>query len=163
MTRPRQVAVIGAGRCDERSEPWGRAEEVGRGLAKAGIVVICGGAGGVMEAVARGASDTGGTVIGILPGEDPEQANPYLSHVVASGVGHARNLAVVASGDAVIAIGGEWGTLTEIAFARRLGRPVAALDSWAVQGQGELADAPGVVKVQTAAEAVASALGALRG
>ena len=83
-----------------------------------------------MEAAARGASAAGGTVIGIVPGSSPEQANRHCTHVVATGVGHARNLAVVSSGDAVIAIGGEWGTLSEIAFARELGRPVVALSSW---------------------------------
>ena len=85
-----------------------------------------------MEGVARGASAAGGTVIGIVPRSSPEQANAYCTHVVATGIGHARNLAVVSSGDAVIAIGGEWGTLSEIAFARELGRRVVALSSWTV-------------------------------
>ena len=160
MGRARQIAVIGAGRCEQGSEPWASAEEVGRRLAEAGAVVICGGAGGVMEAVAAGARERGGTVIGISPGESPDHANAHCTHVVATGVGHARNLAVVASGEAVIAIGGEWGTLTEIAFARRLGRTVAALGTWMVEGRGSMAEAPGIVEVATPAEAVETALAA---
>ena len=160
MTRPRQVAVIGAGGCEEGSETWGFAHEVGRLLAEADVVVVCGGHGGVMEAAAAGAREAGGTVIGIIPGISADEANPHCTHVVATGIGHARNLAVVASGEAVIAIGGEWGTLAEIAFARRLGRTVAALETWALEGKGEMANAPGVIAVKTAAEAVTTALDA---
>ena len=158
MTRPRQVAVIGTGTCGRGSEPWEFAREVGRRLAEADAVVVCGGRTGVMEAAAAGAAEAGGTVIGVLPGESPDEANQHCTYVIATGVGHARNLAVVASGEAVIAIGGEWGTLAEIAFARRLGRTVAALGSWTLEGKGEMADAPGVIAVQTAAEAVTTAL-----
>ncbi|HYU60955.1 MAG TPA: TIGR00725 family protein, partial [Solirubrobacterales bacterium] len=107
--RRMQIAVIGKGTPDEELSPL--AEEVGRRLAEAGAVVVCGGHGGVMEAAARGAGRAGGQVIGILPEADPARANPHVTHVVATGIGHARNLAVVASADAVIAIGGEWGTL----------------------------------------------------
>ena len=160
MSRQRQIAVIGTGTCEEGSEPWEFAREVGRGLAEAGAVVVCGGRTGVMEAAAFGAREAGGTVIGILPGEDPAEANPHCTHVIATGLGHARNLAVVASGEAVIAVGGEWGTLSEIAFARRVGRTVAALESWALEGQGDLAGAPGVTRVRTPAEAVTTALDA---
>jgi uncharacterized protein (TIGR00725 family) len=122
--------------------------------------VICGGRTGVMEAAAAGAREAGGTVIGIVPSESPEDANEHCTHVIATGIGNARNLAVVASGEAVIAVGGAWGTLAEIAFARRLGRTVAALESWRLAGQGDLAAAPGVIAVETAAEAVATALDA---
>ena len=160
MSRQRQIAVIGTGICEEGSEPWDFAHEVGRRLAEAGAVVVCGGRTGVMEAAAAGAREAGGTVIGILPGDDPGEANEHCTFAIATGLGHARNLAVVASGEAVIAVGGEWGTLSEIAFARRLGRTVAALESWALEGQGDLADAPGVVRVTTAAEAVTTALDA---
>jgi hypothetical protein len=160
MSRQCQIAVIGTGSCEEGSEPWEFAVEVGRRLADAGAVVVCGGRTGVMEAAAAGARDAGGTVIGILPGQDLDDANPHCTHVIATGLGHARNLAVVASGDAVIAVGGEWGTLSEIAFARRMGRTVAALESWTLEGQGELTDAPGVIAVKSAAEAVATALDA---
>ena len=113
-----------------------------------------------MEAAARGAAQAGGEVIGIVPGISVEEANPHCTHVVASGVGFARNLAVVASGDAVIAVGGAWGTLSEIGHARAVGRTVVALHSWALDGSEEMAGAPGVVVVETAAEAVAAALDA---
>jgi uncharacterized protein (TIGR00725 family) len=134
------------------------AEEVGRLLAEAGATVVCGGRGGVMEAVARGASSAGGTAIGILPGSDPGEANSHCTYVVATGVGQARNLAVVASGEATIAVGGEWGTLAEVAHARNLGRPVIALRSWEVSGAGEMEGGPGVVAATSAEQAVALAL-----
>jgi uncharacterized protein (TIGR00725 family) len=159
--RPRQVAVIGAGGCEERSEAWKLAEEVGRLLAEAGATVVCGGRTGVMEAAARGAAEAGGTVIGIVPGPSIDEANPHCTHVVATSLGHARNLAVVSSGDAAIAIGGEWGTLSEIAFARRLERPVVALRSWQLIGREAMEGAPGVIPAATAADAVAAALAAL--
>ena len=162
MPRRRQVAVSG-GRVDPPPEVLAAAEEVGRGLAEAGITVVCGGLGGVMEAAARGAAEAGGEVIGILPGDHPGEANPYCTQVVATGIGHARNLAVVASGDAVIAIGGEWGTLSEIAFARRLGRPVVALQTWTVRGIGPMAEAPGIEVVRDPAAAVDAAARATAG
>ena len=110
-----------------------RAQEVGRLLAERGATVVCGGLGGVMAAAARGAKEAGGTTIWILPGEDAQGASPWLDHVVVTGIGHARNLAVVASGDAVIAVGGSWGTLAEIGFAMRLGRPTVIVEpGWTV-------------------------------
>jgi len=118
-----QVAVVGSG-----SEHEQRAEEVGRLLAERGCTVVTGGGGEVMAAAARGAKSAGGTTIGILPGERRREGNEWLDHEVVTGIGHARNLAVVASGDAVIAVGGSWGTLAEIAFATRLGRPVVILE-----------------------------------
>ena len=160
MRGPRQVSVIGSGTCEEGSEAWQLAEEVGGRLADAGAALICGGLGGVMEAASRGAAEAGGTVVGILPGDSLEHANRHCTHVIATGIGHARNLAVVASGEAVIAVGGEWGTLSEIGFARRLGRTVVALRSWRAVGEGEMAKAPGVVAVATPAEAVEAALAA---
>ncbi len=156
MARSRQVAVIGKGTPDEELTPL--AEEVGRRLAEGGAVVVCGGLAGVMEGVARGAASAGGTVIGIVPSSSREQANPHCTHVVATGIGHARNLAVVSSGDAVIAIGGEWGTLSEIAFARDLGRPVVALSSWKVSGGGPMEGGPGIEVAASPAEAVELAL-----
>ncbi|MGH3109952.1 MAG: TIGR00725 family protein [Gaiellaceae bacterium] len=117
-----QVSVIGSGGEWEAS-----AEEVGRLLAERGCTVVTGGLDEVMSAAHRGAKSAGGTTIAILPGEDRGAANEWADHVVVTGIGHARNLAVAASGDAVIAIGGSWGTLAEIAFARRLGRSVVAL------------------------------------
>lgn len=97
-----------------------------------------------MAGAARGAKSSGGTTIGILPGEQREEANEWIDHVVVTGIGHARNLAVAASGQAVIAVGGGWGTLAEIAFARRLGRPVVILHpGWELEGEGiERADSP---------------------
>ncbi|MDP9307086.1 MAG: LOG family protein [Actinomycetota bacterium] len=140
-----QVAVIGSGR-----EHEARAEEVGRLLAERGCTVVTGGLGEVMAAAARGAKKAGGTTIGILPGESRAGANEWIDYVVVTGIGHARNLAVAASGDAVIAIGGSWGTLTEIGFARRLGRRVVALESgWELEG---------VERAATPAEAVEAAL-----
>jgi len=159
--RPRQIAVIGSGSCQEGEEAWDLAEEVGRRLAEAGATVVCGGRTGVMEAVARGAAGAGGTVIGIVPGPAVEEANEHCTHVVATSLGHARNLAVVSSGDAAIAIGGEWGTLSEIAFARRLGRPVVALRSWELDGREAMQGAPGVIPADSAEEAVAAALAAI--
>jgi uncharacterized protein (TIGR00725 family) len=156
--RSRQVAVIGAGGCERSSEPARLAEEVGRRQAEAGATVVCGGRGGVMEAVARGAAGAGGEVIGIVPGSSLDEANPYCTHVVASGIGHGRNLAVVGSGEVVIAIGGEWGTLSEIGFARALGRTVVALRSWELNGRDAMVGAPGVVPAESAKEAVAAAL-----
>jgi uncharacterized protein (TIGR00725 family) len=118
-----QVAVIGSG-----AEHEERAEEVGRLLAERGCTVVTGGLGEVMAAAPRGAKAAGGTTIGILPGESRADANEWIDHVIVTGTGHARNLAVVASGDAVIAVGGSWGTLTEIGFASRLGRSVVILE-----------------------------------
>jgi uncharacterized protein (TIGR00725 family) len=115
-----------------------------------------------MEAAARGASGAGGEVIGILPGDDPAAANPHCTHVIATGIGHARNLVVVASADAVIAIAGEWGTLSEIAFARRLGRSVVTLGSWQVTGAGAMEAAPGIEAAADPEQAVELALAATR-
>src|SRR4051794_24846355 len=125
-----QVAVIGSGR-----EHEARAEEVGRLLAERGCTVVTGGLGEVMAAASRGAKSAGGTTIGILPGESRADANEWIDHTVVTGIGHARNLAVVASGDAGIAVGGSWGTLAEIGFASRLGRRVVILEpGLAVEG-----------------------------
>jgi len=118
-----QVSVIGSG-----VEHEARAEEVGRLLAERGCKVVTGGLGEVMAAALRGAKSAGGTTIGILPGKDRSDANEWVDHAVATGLGHMRNFAVAATGDAVIAVGGSWGTMTEIAFAMRLGRPVVILE-----------------------------------
>ena len=142
-----QVSVIGSGREHEAS-----AEQVGRLLAARGCAVVTGGLGEVMAAAHRGAKAAGGTTIAILPGESRADANPWADHVVVTGMGHARNLAVVASGDAVIAVGGSWGTLAEIGFAMRLGRPLVALGGPAVEG---------VPRVSAPEEAVDAVLAAL--
>jgi uncharacterized protein (TIGR00725 family) len=139
--------VIGSG-----AEHEGRAAEVGRLLGERGCTVVTGGGAEVMAAASRGAKEAGGTTIGILPGERRAEANEWLDHVVVTGIGHARNLAVVASGDAVIAVGGSWGTLAEIAFARRLGRPVVVLEpGWKIEGDG-------IERAETPARAVELAL-----
>ncbi len=129
-----------------------RAEEIGRLIATAGAVLVCGGRDEVMAAAARGAKAAGGTTIGILPGESRVEANPWIDHAVVTGIGHARNLAVAASGDAVIAVGGRWGTLAEIAYARLLGRPAVVLEpGWEVAGEG-------IERAATPAEALELAL-----
>ena len=118
-----QVAVVGSGAEWEAS-----AEEVGRLLAERGCTVVTGGLDEVMAAAHRGAKSAGGTTVAILPGESRRAANPWADHVVVTGIGHARNLAVAASGDAVIAVGGSYGTIAEMALALRLGRRVVALE-----------------------------------
>ena len=155
--RPRYVSVIGASRADGALAA--KAEELGELLAAAGLTVVCGGREGVMEAVARGVKRRGGVSIGILPEADRDRAAPDLSYTISTGIGHARNLSVVASGDVVIAVGGAWGTLSEIGLARSLGRTVVMLDTWNVEPPG--GGAPdGVHRAATPAEAVALALAA---
>lgn len=132
-----QISVIGSGAAHETA-----AEEVGRLLAERGCVVVTGGLGEVMSAAHRGAKAAGGTTIAILPGERREDANPWADHVVVTGIGHARNLAVAATGDAVIAVGGGWGTVAEIAFACRLGRRVVILEGGPAVDGVERADTP---------------------
>lgn len=130
---PLYISVIGGGTCTPAEHALAR--EVGRLVAEEGATLVCGGLSGVMEAASRGAREAGGTTIGILPGHDRAAANPYLDHVVTTGMGHARNLAVVSSGDAVIAIGGGYGTLSEIGLAATLGRPVVVLGGWRLENE----------------------------
>ncbi|MGF1471397.1 MAG: TIGR00725 family protein [Rubrobacteraceae bacterium] len=134
------ISVIGAGEADEGL--YGRAREVGRLVAERGGTIVCGGLGGVMEAAARGATEAGGVAIGIVPDEDRSRANRYLSYSVATGMGQARNLAVVSSADGVIAVGGEYGTLSEIGLARKVGRRVVSLGSWDLPGDVIPASSP---------------------
>jgi uncharacterized protein (TIGR00725 family) len=161
MSAQRQVAVIGSAGCEPDSEAARLGEEVGRRLAEAGVTLVCGGLTGVMEAACRGAAEAGGVAIGIGPGSSVDEANEHCTHVVATGIGHARNLAVVSSGDVVIAIGGEWGTLSEIGFARAIDRTVIALRSWTLSGRERMEDAPGVLLAETPHEAVELALESL--
>jgi len=140
-----QVAVVGSGAQWESI-----AEEIGRLLADRGCTVVTGGLGEVMAAAQRGAKAAGGTTLAILPGEHRSAANPWADHVVVTGIGHARNLAVAASGDAVIAVGGSYGTLAEMALALRLGRRVVALE-----GAPQI---DGAARVSTPTEAVELAL-----
>jgi uncharacterized protein (TIGR00725 family) len=132
----RYAAVIGPGRCDERTAAV--AYEVGAGLAGTGFTVVTGGELGAMEAASRGATEAGGFVVGVLPGLDRSKANPHADVTVVTGIGHARNLAVVASADVVVAVGGEWGTLSEIAFAGVLRRPVVLVDGWRLRHDARL-------------------------
>jgi uncharacterized protein (TIGR00725 family) len=156
---PRQVAVCGPGRdataADERD-----AYRIGELLAERGVVVICGGGPGVMAAVARGSRAQDGLVVGIGPGGDRSGTAPDLSVLVATDMGEARNAIVVSSADAVITVGGSWGTLSEVALARRRGIPVVALRGWQVLDRaGRLL--PGIAVAGDPAEAVERALGAL--
>lgn len=140
FTRPRYVAVIGDG--DPRGPDAHRilewAEEAGQHLARGGAIVVTGGLGGVMRAASRGAAAVGGETIGILPGSDPGEANEYVRVPIATGLGVVRNLVVVTSADAVLAVGGRHGTLSEIGLALRMGRHVVTLSSWRVESESRL-------------------------
>jgi len=151
MTGSVYVAVVGSGTA--RGDLYEKAREVGRLVAEKGANVVCGGLSGVMEAAARGVTEAGGTAIGILPDENRKGQNEYLTYSVATGMGQARNLAVVCSADVVIAVGGEYGTLSEIGLARKVGRPVVVLEGWDLGEHVLVASSP--------QEAVESALGLL--
>ena len=131
---PVYVAVIGAGEAGK--DLLAEAEAVGRALARAGAILVCGGRGGVMEAASRGAVEEGGIAVGLLPDGDRGRANPFLTVSVPTGMGELRNGLVARAGDVVIAIGGEFGTLSEIGFALKLGRPVVGLGTWALARDG---------------------------
>jgi uncharacterized protein (TIGR00725 family) len=135
---PVWVAVVGGG--EEAPEVLARAEAVGRELASHGAVLVCGGLGGVMAAACRGARERGGRTVGLLPGLERAAANEWVEVAIPTGLGELRNGLVVRAADAVIAVGGEWGTLAEIAFARKAGLPVVGLGTW------ELARAGAVVR-----------------
>jgi uncharacterized protein (TIGR00725 family) len=148
------VAVVGAG--EAAPEVAGVAEEVGRLLAERGAVVVCGGLTGVMEAVCRGARNAGGTTVGILPGSTRAQANEFVDIAIATGLGEARNALVARSADVVIAIAGEFGTLSEIGFALKLGTPVVGLQTWELRKRGRTVDA--IAPASSPEEAVDKAL-----
>lgn len=148
------VAVIGASKCSPQETKW--AEEVGRELARNQAVVICGGLMGVMEAVCRGASREGGLTLGILPGDNVEAANPYVGIPIMTGLGYARNVIVVKSAQAAIAIGGSYGTLSEIAFACQRGIPVIGLNTWELSRNGNADNK--IIQAQNPGEAVKIAL-----
>lgn len=149
------VSVCGSSAASK--EVLERAEEVGRLLAEAGAILVCGGLGGVMDAAARGATGAGGVSVGILPGEDRLGASEQLTVAITTGLGEARNALVVRAADAVIAIGGEWGTLSEIALAMKMGKRVVGLETWEPMRDGRPAE--GILSARTPAEAVALALG----
>jgi uncharacterized protein (TIGR00725 family) len=148
------VAVVGGGVAS--ADACRAAEVVGRELARHGAVVVSGGLGGVMEAACRGAKAEGGTTVGILPGTDRGDANPAVDVAVATGLGEARNALVVRAADAVIAVGGEYGTLAEIALALRWGKPVVGIDTWELAKGGRPVEE--VVRVADPAEAARAAL-----
>jgi uncharacterized protein (TIGR00725 family) len=148
------VAVIGAGRCS--NEIAQVAESVGRELARRGVALVCGGLGGVMEAACRGAKSEGGLTIGVLPGLSRREANPYVDIRVVTGLGEARDVIVVRTAQAVIAVDGEYGTLSEIAYALKLGIPVVGLGTWQLAREGRQVSA--IVEAATPAEAVDKAL-----
>ncbi|RME12309.1 MAG: TIGR00725 family protein [Aquificota bacterium] len=130
----RQVAVIGSSTAEPESEEYQLAYQLGREIAKRGLIVVCGGRGGVMEAVCRGAKEEGGLTVGILPSYTGEEANPYVDIKIRTGMNWNRNPLVVASGDVVVAIGGNWGTLSEIAYALILGKPIIGCRTHRVEG-----------------------------
>ncbi len=137
------IAVVGGHKCSKKI--YRIAEELGSLIAQQGWVVVCGGGSGVMEAACKGAKKQGGLTVGILPGSDEEEANKYLDVNIPTGLGYARNVLVIRAAKAVIAISGEYGTLSEIAFAFNEGKPIVGIDTWKIKG---------VKKVKTAKEAV---------
>ena len=132
------IGVIGGG--EVSSQVAKLAEEVGREIARLGAVLVCGGLGGVMEAACKGASDEGGLTIGILPGDNRLSANPYVKIPIVTGLGYSRNVAVVKSSQAIIAIDGSYGTLSEIGHALQSGIPVIGLDTWSLSIDGRVDD-----------------------
>ena len=154
MLKRKFVSVIGSSQASAKESRL--AEEVGRELARRGVVLVCGGLGGVMEAACRGATSEKGTTIGILPGDNREQANPYVQFPIVTGIGYARNAAVVKSAQAAIAIGGSYGTLSEIAFARQSGIPVIGLGTWSLSRNGQ--QDKSIIPTESPAEAVSKAL-----
>ncbi len=150
----RFIAVIGGGQCSAQEAEL--AEAVGRELAKQGAILVCGGLGGVMEAACKGASSEGGVTIGILPGDNYQAANPYVQIPIVTGIGYARNIAVVKSAQAVIAIGGNYGTLSEISHALQSNIPVIGLNTWALSRNGQPDNS--IIPAQSPAEAVNKAL-----
>jgi len=148
------IAVIGGGQCTPEEAQL--AEKVGRELARRGVILICGGLGGVMEAACKGAQSEGGITIGILPGEIRQSANPYVQIPIVTGIGYARNVVVAKSAQAVIAIGGSFGTISEIAFALQSNIPVIGLNTWSLARNGQTDNS--IVIAQDAVDAVNKAL-----
>ncbi len=146
----RYVAIIGASRCDEKIERI--AFEVGKLIAEKKAILVCGGLGGVMEAACRGAKAAGGLTVGILPTGKKTDANPYVDIAIPTGMGEARNALVVKAADAIIAISGEFGTLSEIGLALKMGKPVVGLETWELSKEGKVSGA--IVVAKTPFEAV---------
>ena len=154
INKKRLIAVIGGGQCSREEAQL--AEEIGRELARQGAILVCGGLGGVMEAACRGASSEGGITIGILPGDSRQAANPYVQIPIVTGLGYARNIAVVKSAQAVIAIAGSYGTLSEISHALQSGIPVIGLNTWSLSRNEQQDNS--IIPAQNAVEAVNKAL-----
>jgi uncharacterized protein (TIGR00725 family) len=143
------IGVIGGSDCS--NDVYKLAQEVGERIAKAGAVLVCGGLGGVMEAACKGAKKAGGTTIGILPGIDKSQANSYIDFPIVTGLEEGRNLLVIRNSDVIIALPGEYGTLSEIAFCLKLGKPIVGLSTWNVSEN--------IIKAKNPEEAIRIALG----
>lgn len=152
------IGVIGSSEVNEKIARI--AFEVGKEIASRGGILVCGGLGGIMENAARGAKEGGGLTIGILPGDSPHEANPYIDIAIPTGMGEARNIIIIRTVRVVIAISGEYGTLSEIGFALRLGKPVIGLYSWELAKAGK--KIPAVIPVRTAGEAVEKAISIAR-
>ena len=158
MNRQMIIAVIGGGQCTEAEAE--QAETVGREIARQGAVLVCGGMGGIMEAACRGASAEGGTTIGILPGDNRQVANPHVRIPIVTGIGYARNVAVVKTAHAVIAIAGSYGTLSEIGHALQSGIPVIGLNTWSLYRNGQQDNT--IIPATSAADAVGKAITAIK-
>ena len=154
INKQKIIAVIGGSQCSKEEAKI--AEEVGRQLARQGAILVCGGLSGVMEAACKGASSEGGLTIGILPGESRQAANPYVQIPIATGIGYARNITVVKSAQAVIAIDGSYGTLSEISHALQSGIPVIGLNTWSLSRNSKQDNS--IIPAQNATEAVDKAL-----
>lgn len=148
-----QIGIIGAGKHD--AQLWNLGHEVGRLSAQRGWTVICGGLGGVMESVSKGARGEGGLVVGLLPGESRGEGNPHLTVSLPTNMGHGRNVLIAQAADVLIAIGGGYGTLSEMALGLKMQKPVISLQSWVPDDT--------VITASNAAEAVAAAESALKG
>lgn len=153
------IAVVGGSKCS--AEESKLAYEVGAAIARRGATAICGGGLGVMEAVSRGAKEAGGMVLGILPGESPHEGNRHLTAAIATGIGEARNAIIARTADAVIAVGGEYGTLSEIALALKMNKPVIGLKSWHLSPPHHLKTS--LLSAATSSEAVETAFNLVTG
>jgi uncharacterized protein (TIGR00725 family) len=158
LSRPVVIGVIGEN--DPPADVAALAEAIGAEVAAAGAVLVCGGLGGVMTAACRGAHARGGITIGILPSSRREDANPYVTYAIPTGLGHARNILVARTAQAIIAVGGRFGTLSEIAFAKIEGIPVIGLQTWELKREGMREDP--IQRARDPKEAVAMALEAAR-
>jgi uncharacterized protein (TIGR00725 family) len=150
--RQHMIGVVGASTATAAG--YEVARQVGHLIAEAGAVLVCGGLGGIMEAACRGAWGAGGQTLGILPGPDAQNANPWVTLPVPTNIGHARNVIIAHTAQALIAVEGEFGTLSEMAIGLKLGKPVVAIDSWP--------GLPGVIYVNSPADAVARALAEIK-